>query len=130
MLIMKLPKILVVDSEPDICRLIALVLQEKGFSVLTANDAVEAMMITQAHHGEIGLLITEVRMPLVNGPTLARALSMDEPHMPVLFMSSDYNERPLGQLQNYEFLEKPFSIDMLLKEVEVLMSEAVHELVN
>jgi two-component system cell cycle sensor histidine kinase/response regulator CckA len=129
MRMMKMPMVLVVDTEPDICKLIALVLQQRGFPVLTADNAAEAVSITYSHRGEIGLLITEVSMPLVDGPTLARVLSVSDPHMPVLFMSSQCDLCELNQFQGFEFLAKPFSIDALLEEVEALISETRREVV-
>jgi two-component system, cell cycle sensor histidine kinase and response regulator CckA len=118
-----MPTILVVDDEPGICMLISQVLEQNGFSVLTAHNGVDAIAISQSRRGDLELVITDVRMPKGDGPTFARALSAAAPGIPVLFMSSQYDPAQLDQFETSEYLAKPFSIDGLLEAVRTLLPD-------
>ena len=112
--------ILLVDDDPAICDLAADVLRTQGFSVLTAQSGLEAVSIWQSHRGEIGLLITDMSMPGMDGQNLATHLAADNCGIRVLFMSGEY----WADLDNYReaaFLAKPFMPATLLAEVERLM---------
>ena len=119
-----MPNILVVDDEPMICQFVAAALRQKGFSVLTAANGEEAIAVSHRHRGDIRLLITDVKMPVMDGPTLVRVLSEDAPGLPVLFMSAHCSSSDLEQFEGSEFLSKPFSVEKLLEEVRMLMAEA------
>jgi two-component system, cell cycle sensor histidine kinase and response regulator CckA len=125
-----MPTILVVDDEPGIRMFVSQVLEQNGFTILTAHDGADAIAISQSHQGEIGLVITDVRMPVVDGPAFVRALSAYEPGVPVLFMSSYYDPEALDQFETSEFLAKPFSIDELLESVKALLPDLNLLLVN
>jgi two-component system, cell cycle sensor histidine kinase and response regulator CckA len=124
-----MPTILVVDDEPGIRMFISQVLERNGFSVLTAYDGADAISVSRSHRGEIGLVITDVRMPRLDGPALVRALFEGDPAIPVLFMSSDYDPT-LDQFEDSEFLAKPFSVDGLLDAVRMMLGELSLGLVN
>jgi two-component system cell cycle sensor histidine kinase/response regulator CckA len=115
-----MPLILVVDDEPAIRALIACALEQKGFSVLTSDNGLNAMSIFRTCRGEIGLVITDVGMPGMDGPTLARALLADDPSLPILFISAQHNPKGLDQFVYSEFLAKPFSLDLLVSKVRAL----------
>jgi len=119
-----LPNILVVDDEPTICQFVAAALRQKGFSVLTAANGEEAIAVSHRYRGDIRLLITDVKMPVMDGPTLVRVLSADAPGLPVLFMSAHCDASDLEQLEGLECLSKPFSVNKLLKEVRTLIAPA------
>jgi two-component system, cell cycle sensor histidine kinase and response regulator CckA len=125
-----MPTILVVDDEPGIRMFVSQILEQNGFSVLTAPDGADAISISQSHQGEIGLVITDVRMPNVDGLTLAQALLEEDPNMPVLFMSSHYDASLMDQFEGSEFLAKPFSVDRLLEAVRTMLGELSLQLVN
>lgn len=125
-----MPTILVVDDEPGIRMFVSQILEQNGFSVLTAPDGADAISISHKHQGEIGLVITDVRMPNVDGPALAQALSEEDPNIPVLFMSSHYDASLIDQFEGSEFLAKPFSVDRLLEAVRTMLGELSLQLVN
>ena len=125
-----MPTILVVDDEPGIRMFVSQILEQSGFSVLTAPDGADAISISQSHQGEIGLVITDVRMPNVDGLALAQALLEDDPTMPVLFMSSHYDASLMDQFEGSEFLAKPFSVDRLLEAVKTMLGKLSLQLVN
>jgi len=115
--------ILIVDDEPLIRTLLALVLDRAGFSVLTADCGLDALSISHARPGEIGLLITDITLPGMTGWTLARELIASDRNLPVLFMSGGGVDYGLENYEHAEFLAKPFSLTSLLTEVHQLLGE-------
>ena len=115
--------ILIVDDEPIIRWLLELVLHGAGFTVLTAGCGCEAISISESHHGEISLLITDITLPGMTGWTLAREVIEADPGIPVLFMSGGCVEQEFDGYERSEFLAKPFALASLLAEVRNLLRE-------
>lgn len=109
--------ILVVDDEPVICKLIGLALEQEGFQVLRAENGFDAIGLSESHPGEIDLLVSDVTMPGMDGPTLAGKLREADPDLPVLFVSGQYEEAPPHEDKPRLVLAKPFSLDLLLRTV-------------
>lgn len=118
-----MPLILVVDDEPMVLELVATILRTSGFSVLTANSGDGALSVAQRYRGEIKLLITDVTMPRMDGPTLARRLAEDEPSLAVLFISGTSDPSQFQLQERMGFLCKPFSPQELLAEVNALIAQ-------
>ena len=118
-----MPTILVVDDEPGILMFIAKVLGQSGYCVLTATDGADATPASQSHQSEIALLITD-------GPDLGRALSADDPDLPILFMSSRYDPPVPEQFEGSVFLSKPFSVGTLLDAVRLMLPGVSLQSVN
>ena len=116
------PLVLVVDDEPLLRRLMADVLGE-CYRVLEAADGREALTLFDVAGGEIAAVVTDVRMPDVDGLALARALGSCQRPPPILFISgfSAGSDVP-GQL-----LEKPFTPGGLLRAVQHLLAGSSHE---
>ena len=114
-----MPTVLVVDDEPLMRSMMTQVLQQEGFSVLTAACGSEGLKLFRAHRHEIDLLITDIVMPEMDGPSLAANVRAECPDMPVLLMSGYCDSRQLQS--DFEFLPKPFSIADLLNRVRCLM---------
>jgi len=109
--------VLVVDDEPVIRSLVTEVLQGEGHSVFSAGCGSQALSLFESH-AEIDLLISDVTMPEMDGPALARRLRAERPGLPVLLMSGSCQN---GQVNSrFEFLSKPFSITELLTRVRRL----------
>jgi two-component system cell cycle sensor histidine kinase/response regulator CckA len=109
--------ILVVDDEPVICKIIGLALEHEGFHVLSAENGPDAIRLSESHPGEIDLLLSDVTMPGMDGPTLARHLRAADPDLPVLFVSGYWEETPAPTDEPLPVLSKPFSLDLLLRLV-------------
>ena len=118
-----MPTVLVVDDEPLIRKMVALVLEQNGFRVLIAGGGPEAIRIWQSHTGDIDLLISDVLMPAMDGPTLAAELRAYNPALPVLLMSG--SSGPADDCGRFPFLSKPFSMATLLLAVRCLVTEGV-----
>jgi two-component system cell cycle sensor histidine kinase/response regulator CckA len=113
--------IFVVDDDPGICRLVATTLEQEGFSVLTANNGLEAMALWRSKHRQVDLLITDMTMPHMDGPVLARRLATDDPGIRVLFISGERDTTELREFQYSGFLGKPFNRSTLIAEVSRLL---------
>ena len=116
--------ILLVEDEAAVRDLVATALGERGYRLLTAADAEEALQKEREHDGPIDLLITDVVMRGQRGPELARRIRERRPSIPVLFMSG-YPDDALsagGTLDGgTAFLQKPFRVSALgAKVAEVL----------
>lgn len=110
--------ILVVDDQAAVLSVTARYLERVGYRVLTASRAAEALAKAQAFSGTIDLLVTDVVMPGMNGPQLARELSLTRPEMSTLFMSG-YAGGALAE--GVDLLAKPFTLGELDAAVRTLM---------
>jgi two-component system, cell cycle sensor histidine kinase and response regulator CckA len=117
--------ILVVDDEPAILRLIELVLEQGGFRVLSAENGFDALRVSESHRGEIDLLVSDVRMPGMDGPTLAKKLLEADPDLPVLFISGYWEDGPLPGDRPFPVLSKPFPLASLLNTVRNIVRTPV-----
>ncbi len=84
---MRRNKILVVDDESDLRRLIARELVDAGWTVLQASDGRQALEAIDRPGNGIDLAITDIRMPVMDGYELADRLSERSPPMPMIFIS-------------------------------------------
>jgi DNA-binding NtrC family response regulator len=120
--------LLVVENESAVRNLVQLALERHGYVVLTAESATEAMRVSDRHEGRIDLLITDVVMPDLRGPELARKLEAARPGLPTLFMSG-YMDDALGDEMNptimpVDFIQKPFSPKALAIKVREILDRA------
>jgi two-component system cell cycle sensor histidine kinase/response regulator CckA len=115
--------ILLVEDEEPLRRLCAEFLEQLGYHMLTACNGKEALTLVGGYSGKIDLLITDVLMPELPGPELARALVAIRPELKVIFISgySDGSLAPNGVLKpDTVLVHKPFTIRALtanLREV-------------
>ena len=116
--------VLLVEDDGPILKLGQRMLEELGYTVLSATNPNEAAGLAKEHAGEINLLITDVVMPDMNGRELSERLKTSYPDLKVLFMSG-YTANVIAHRGVLEdgvcFMSKPFSKrDMALKVREVL----------
>jgi two-component system cell cycle sensor histidine kinase/response regulator CckA len=109
--------ILVVEDDLLVRELLRMFLEKEGYTVVTASDGEEGLLVYKRHQPNIALLLTDVRMPRMNGVDLAdRVLQLDS-HLPVVFMSGD---APRLNLRS-TCLAKPFnSADLIGTVAQVL----------
>lgn len=118
------PTILIVDDEPTIRRLLAVVLRGAGYHILEARDAVHALEICKDYPEPIHLLITDVVMPSMNGKELATLAVAHRQEMRVLYISGYAGEvlgEGFGRVKEVAFLPKPFGQTVLLTAVKELV---------
>jgi nitrogen-specific signal transduction histidine kinase/CheY-like chemotaxis protein len=122
--------IVVVDDDARIREMTAAILSRHGYRVLTASDGTEAVAIFAARGSEISMIITDVRMPNLDGAALANVVLQLNPLVKILAMSGLSSGGQNGQMQRYAgaFLYKPFKIEALLHAVHGLLhSDAAAE---
>ena len=116
--------ILLVEDEPQVRALVRVTLEQHGYTVLEARHGVEALVIAAQHAGPIHLLATDVVMPQMSGPQIAKQLTLGRPDMKVLYMSG-YAENAVvhhGVLDHgAAFLHKPFSLEILASKVREVL---------
>lgn len=113
-------RILVVDDEPDILKLSSRILESAGFDVLVASDGREALGVFMRHRAEIGLVLTDLAMPGMNGFTLIWALRRAKPDLRVMVATGQGTEANLRELELMgvrEVLLKPFSRTRLVDAI-------------
>jgi len=102
-------------------------LRVRGYKVLEASGGEEALEVVHAHAGPIHLLITDVVMPNMDGPTLVRAMKRLRPETAVIFMSGYAEEafrRNAENAADIHFLPKPFGLKQLAAKVKDVLSAA------
>ena len=115
--------ILLVEDEPAVRRLVATSLTRAGYRVLEAADGLQGMELFEAHAEAIDLLITDLRMPEMDGESLVRALRGRDPDLRVLCVSG-YPGLASGLASTEHFLAKPFSRYELLGTVRKVLDSA------
>lgn len=117
--------ILVAEDEPFAVELIRRMLEPHGCTILSGGNAAEAMAIATSHKGPIHLLLTDVVMPDLHGPQLARRIREVRPEIGLLFMSGfvgrQGSDRPWID-SDAGFLQKPFTAADLVAKVRDQLS--------
>ena len=117
--------ILLVEDEDMVRAVAERALVRHGYTVLTATQGEEAMAILEGGVA-IDLLVSDVVMPTMDGPTLGRAARAKFPDLPILFMSG-YAEEQLRRtidLPRMGFIPKPFSVKALAEAVQATLTAA------
>lgn len=120
--------LLLVEDEDTVRTLIIRVLKERGYTVLAAGTGAEALAVAGAWSGHIDLVISDVIMPEMSGPAMVEVLAGSRPDLRVLFMSgyTEFAFAPEGILgERAEFLQKPFTPDVLLQKVRDVLQRGV-----
>jgi two-component system, cell cycle sensor histidine kinase and response regulator CckA len=106
--------VLLVEDEPMVRGVAERALTRHGYTVITADNGEDALEILNRGQ-EIDLLISDVVMPGMDGPTMVREARKSRPDLKILFMSG-YAEEQLRKsidIENVNFLPKPFSVTEL-----------------
>ncbi|MFD2030437.1 response regulator [Ancylobacter dichloromethanicus] len=99
-------------------------LVSRGYQVLEAGSGVEALEVMAEHPGEVDLILSDVVMPEMDGPTLLKELRGTHPDIKVIFMSGYAEEafaKNLPEGANFGFLPKPFTLKQLIEAVKASM---------
>lgn len=114
-------RVLVVDDEPGVRTLVANLLRGQGYSVAEAGGGQEALDLVSRDEARLDLLLSDVSMPDVDGPTLAERLIRMRRVANVLFISG-FSDAPVRRFggEHVAFLAKPFRPAELLAAVRRL----------
>jgi len=113
--------VLIVDDDPQILRLVAEMLKPRNVTILLAPRPLEALQICE--HQTIDLLISDMRMPEMDGVNLAQRVLKLHPEASVLLISGHFQEAPPAAKQ-IRFLAKPFFPSELIRHLREMLPEA------
>ena len=118
--------ILLVDDDTAVRSLLKTVLKSTGFCVIDQPSGQDALAYLDSHNCEPNLMLTDVEMPGIRGPALAKLFLEKCPSAKVILMSGKGEPEDVEVDRSWPFLRKPFSIDQIWKLVSsVLTSIAV-----
>ena len=117
--------ILVADDDALVRNLVTLLLQQDGHFVLSAADGHEGLELSRQYPGTIDLLITDLKMPRLNGSDLCTHLLEERPGISVLIMSGAEMNEIVSQNANLPFLPKPFDGETLRARVRAILAPPV-----
>ncbi len=125
--------VLVVEDQPEVLEMTSELLRYYGYNVLEAQNAGSALLICEKYGANVDIMLTDVRMDLMDGTQLAKRVQILHPEIRILFMSG-YAESTLGQMEMVEpgvnFIQKPFVISNLLLLIRDIMENPAPVNVN
>jgi two-component system cell cycle sensor histidine kinase/response regulator CckA len=119
--------ILLVEDEEGLRALNARGLTSRGYTVLEAGNGVEAIDVLEKSGGQVDLVVSDVVMPEMDGPTLLRELRTRNPSMKIIFVSGyaeDAFQKHLPADGQFAFLAKPFTLKQLVNAVKETIAAA------
>lgn len=123
-----MPRILIADDEESMRVLVARAIALDGHEIVTAEDGAEALEILTDQDGAFDLLLTDIKMPVMDGIALALAAARDFPDVIILLMTgfADQRERASGlNAIVHDVVTKPFSVaDIRTAVADALASKA------
>jgi PAS domain S-box-containing protein len=117
--------ILVVDDEPSICEITRLTLEQSGYRVAIAYDGAEALAEYFSQKSPVSLVLTDLNMPIMDGPALIRALKKLDPSIRIVASTGIAEKKRLGEIVESDlmaFLGKPFTAEKLLATISKALS--------
>ena len=118
--------VLVVDDEDNIREITKATLEKFGYRVLTATDGTDAIVVYAQHAGEVAVLLTDMAMPLLDGPGTIRAIKRINPEIKVVAMSGLMNAEQTAELEGLNvdgFLSKPYTAERLLTTLAAILEK-------
>jgi PAS domain S-box-containing protein len=116
--------ILLVEDEMQVRDVARGILQRQGYKVLDAQNAGDALLVSERHVGPIHLLLSDVVMPKMSGPALAKLVALARPTTRVLFMSGYTDDAAIrhGVIEaEFAYLQKPITMDTLSRKVRSVL---------
>jgi signal transduction histidine kinase/CheY-like chemotaxis protein len=116
--------VLIVEDEEAVRDLAAEFMRSAGYKVLTAKDGRDAVAVAK-RSGPIRVLVTDIVMPHMRGPELAKHLKASRQDLKIVYMSGylEFNKGNDDFLEGSHFLQKPFSRDSLVSKVDEALKQ-------
>ena len=117
--------ILLVEDEEGLRSLNARGLRSRGYTVIEASNGIEALEAMEEKDGAIDLVVSDVVMPEMDGPTLLRRMRAVNPNLKIIFVSGyaeDAFAKSLDENEKFDFLAKPFALSALVAKVKETMA--------
>jgi two-component system, cell cycle sensor histidine kinase and response regulator CckA len=118
-------RVLLVEDEDAVRGFAVEALKRQGYEVLQACSGADALDVLAADNGKIDIVVSDVIMPEMDGPTLLKHLRRDQPDLKFIFMSGypdDAFKNTLEPDTEFAFLQKPFSLAQLATKVKEQLS--------
>jgi two-component system cell cycle response regulator CpdR len=118
-------RILIAEDEESVRSLVARALALDGHEVMTANDGAAALDVLSRSEVDFELLLTDIRMPVMDGIALALAAARDHPGLAILLMTgyADQRERASGlDALIHDVITKPFSLATIRTAVSAALA--------
>jgi len=120
----KVKKVLVVDDDPVVIRLVKEILKTQGYLVETAKDGIDAMIMVKNNRPD--LIILDIMMPELNGYDVLKTLKFSDEYkkIPVILLTAREQEldKRISQMMGIDYLQKPLDREVFLNKVQ----QAVH----
>jgi len=114
-------RILVVDDDTAVTKLLEKVLTQNGYDVLVAHDGLDGMVQVRKTTA-IDLILLDVMMPELNGYDVCRDLKFDDrfKHIPIILLTSREQELDprIGELMGIEYVQKPVNSKLLIEKIK------------
>ena len=117
--------ILLVEDEEELRALNARGLKSRGYTVIEAGNGVEALEELERQGGQVDIVVSDVVMPEMDGPTLMKELKKRKPDIKIIFVSGyaeDAFDKNLPDHKQFNFLAKPFTLKQLVTVVKETMT--------
>jgi CheY-like chemotaxis protein len=122
-------RILIAEDNDDLRDLVVRALRDDGHEVTEANDGAAALEQLKRHNGAFDLLLSDVKMPAMDGIALALAAGRDYPNVSVVLMTgyAEQRERTYGlDALVRDVIAKPFTLEQIKGAVRGALLAAVH----
>jgi two-component system cell cycle sensor histidine kinase/response regulator CckA len=116
--------VLLVEDEDAVRSFAARALGQRGYHVLEAATGTEALRLFADHDGDVDLVVSDVVMPEMDGPTLMKRLRSERPDLKIIFISGyaeDAFRKNLSDNEDFMFLQKPFDLKELAAAVKAAL---------
>lgn len=114
----------VIDDEVDLANLFADVLNSEGFKAMAFSDPLAAIRHLNSHHHEFSMVLTDWRMPSVNGLELAKLVQQMDKEIKIVIMSAfELDKNQLKEIKKEDYLQKPMHVSQLIESVKKLLIE-------
>jgi len=117
--------ILVLEDNDPVRMFVCRTLKRFGYEVLEAWDYESAMTTCKECTGKIQMILSDVIMPDMNGPEIVEHIEKLYPEIRVLYMSA-FDDNIIAEQRNgdedFHFIQKPFSVDDLIKKIEAIFN--------
>jgi two-component system, cell cycle sensor histidine kinase and response regulator CckA len=121
-------RVLVVEDEEGIRRIVKRVLERNGYEVIVADSPPMAVELAERFSGRIDVLLTDVVMPQLSGPEVAARVRLSHPETRVLYMSG-YTDDVMAEhgivTEVQDYLPKPFTAEDLLQRVRERLDDVL-----
>src|SRR2546422_910836 len=114
--------ILLAEDEPLVRNVVRTVLTDAGYQVLDAADGEQALELSRQYSGSIHMLLTDIKMPRMNGLELSNRITKERPGIKVLMMSGKLSGELLVVGKTVDFLRKPFLSKTLRAKLNAMLS--------